>query len=253
MILCFDIGNTHIVMGIVDKNEIKETYRFATNTTITEDEYAVKFLETIKGSGYNPKDVDGVIVSSVVPSLDKIMKGAFEKYFRLTPKFVGQGIKSGLHIRIETPKQLGADLLVGAVGAYNKYPENLIVVDLGTASKFVVVTEKGEILGGAIAPGVQSSLNSLFSSAAKLSQVNLEVPKNVIGRDTTTCIQSGSVYGFASLIEGMVSRIKNEIGEAKVVLTGGLSEVMKNVLNLEYVYEPNLLIEGLIVLYNKNK
>ncbi len=253
MILCFDIGNTHIVMGIVDNDKIKQTIRFATNTMITEDEYAVKFIETIKGSGYNPKDFDGVIVSSVVPSLDKIMKGAFEKYFQLTPKFVGQGIKSGLHIRIENPKQLGADLLVGAVGAYHKYLENLIVVDLGTASKFVVVTEKGEILGGAIAPGVQSSLNSLFSSAAKLSQVNLEVPKNVIGRDTTTCIQSGSVYGFASLIEGMVSRIKNEIGEAKVVLTGGLSEVMKNVLNLEYVYEPNLLIEGLIVLYNKNK
>lgn len=253
MILCFDIGNTHIVMGIVDNNVIKQTIRFATNVMITEDEYAVKFLETIKGSGYNPKDVDGVIISSVVPSLDKVMRCAFEKYFQLTPKFVGQAIKSGLHIRIENPKQLGADLLVGAVGAYHKYPENLIVVDLGTASKFVVVTEKGEILGGAIAPGIQSSLNSLFSSAAKLSQVNLEVPKNVIGRDTTTCIQSGSVYGFASLIEGMVSRIKNEIGEAKIVLTGGLSEVMKNVLNLEYVYEPNLLIEGLIVLYNKNK
>jgi type III pantothenate kinase len=117
----------------------------------------------------------------------------------------------------------------------------------------VVVTKNAEILGGAIAPGIQSSVDSLFSSAAKLSQVNLEVPKNVIGRDTTTCIQSGSIYGFASLIEGMIARIKKEIGEAKVVLTGGLSEVMKDVLTIEYVYEPNLLIEGLIVLYNKNK
>lgn len=253
MILCFDIGNTHIVMGIIEKDQIKETFRFATNTTITEDEYAVKFLETIKGSGFNPKDVEGVIVSSVVPAIDKVIKKAFEKYFGIKAMFVGQGLKSGLHIRIENPKQLGADLLVGAVGAYNKYPENLIVVDLGTASKFIVVTKNAEILGGAIAPGIQSSLNSLFSNAAKLSQVNLEVPKNVIGRDTTTCIQSGSVYGFASLIEGMVARIKNEIGEVKVVLTGGLSEVMKEVLTLEYVYEPNLLIEGLIVLYNKNK
>lgn len=253
MILCFDIGNTHIVMGIVDNSEIKQTYRFATNTTITADEYAVKFLETIKGSDFNPKNIKGVIVSSVVPALDKVMMEAFEKYFHLKPMFVGQGIKSGLHIRIENPKQLGADLLVGSVAAYNKYNENLIVVDLGTASKFIVVTKNAEILGGAIAPGVQSSLNSLFSSAAKLAQVNLEVPKNVIGRDTTTCIQSGSIYGFASLIEGMVSRIKSEIGEAKVVLTGGLAEVMKDVLNLEYVYEPNLLIEGLIILYNKNK
>lgn len=253
MLLCFDIGNTHIVMGIIENNQIKETFRFATNTTITEDEYAVKFLETIKGSGFNPKEVEGVIVSSVVPALDKVVRGAFVKYFHITPMFVGQSIRSGLHIRIENPKQLGADLLVGAVGAYNKYKENLIIVDLGTASKFIVVTEKGEILGGAIAPGIQSSLNSLFSDAAKLSQVNLEVPKNVIGRDTTTCIQSGTVFGFASMIEGMVTKLKKEIKDPKVVLTGGLSEVMKDVLNLEFVHEPNLLIEGLIVLYNKNK
>lgn len=253
MILGFDVGNTHIVMGIIENDQIKETFRFATNTTITEDEYAVKFLETIKGCGYNPKDVNGVIVSSVVPVIDKVIKKAFEKYFGIKAIFVGPGLKSGLHIRIENPKQLGADLLVGAVGAYNKYSENLIVVDLGTACKFVVVTKNAEILGGAIAPGIQSSVDSLFSSAAKLSQVNLEVPKNVIGRDTTTCIQSGSIYGFASLIEGMIARIKKEIGDAKVVLTGGLSEVMKDVLTIEYVYEPNLLIEGLIVLYNKNK
>ena len=127
MLLCFDIGNTHIVMGIIENNQIKETFRFATNTTITEDEYAVKFLETIKGSGFNPKEVEGVIVSSVVPALDKVVRGAFVKYFHITPMFVGQSIKSGLHIRIENPKQLGADLLVGAVGAYNKYKENLSV------------------------------------------------------------------------------------------------------------------------------
>lgn len=253
MILCLDIGNTHIVMGIVENNEIKGIYRFATNVTITEDEYAIKFLETIKGSGYNLSMIEGAIVSSVVPGLDKSIKGAFEKYFHFKPLFVGQGIKSGMNIKIENPKQLGADLLVGAVAGYKKYPENLIVVDLGTATKFVVVTNKGEILGGAIAPGIQSSLNSLFSSAAKLSQVNLEVPKNVVGRDTTTCIQSGSLYGAASMIEGMVERIKKELGPAKVVLTGGLAEVVKDILNLEYVYEPNLLIDGLVILYNKNK
>ncbi|MBQ8293351.1 MAG: type III pantothenate kinase [Bacilli bacterium] len=253
MLLCLDIGNTHIVMGITDNNKIKDIYRFATNVTITEDEYAVKFLEVIKGSGYNPKDVDGVIISSVVPGLDKVIYGAFKKYFHVKPLFVGQGIKSGMNIKIENPKQLGADLLVGAVASYTKFPENLIVVDLGTATKFVVVNGKGEILGGAIAPGIQSSLNSLFASAAKLSQVNLEVPKNVIGRDTTTCIQSGTVYGAVSMVEGMVERIKKELGDAKVILTGGLSEVIKDVLNLEYEYIPNLLIEGLIILYNKNK
>lgn len=253
MLLCLDIGNTHIVMGLTDCNQIKGIYRFSTNVTITEDEYAIKFLEIIKGSGYKPNDIDGVIISSVVPVLDKVMKIAFEKYFHLKPIFVGQGIKSGLNIKIENPKQLGADLLVGAVAGYHKYSENLIIVDLGTATKFVVVTQKGEILGGAIAPGIQSSLNSLFSSAAKLSQVNLEVPKNVIGRDTTTCIQSGTIFGAVSMIEGMVEKIKKELGEAKVILTGGLAEVIKDILNLEYTYEPNLLIDGLIILYNKNK
>lgn len=253
MLLCLDIGNTHIVMGITVNKQIKDIYRYATNVMITEDEYAIKFLETLKGRGYNPQNVKGVIISSVVPGLDKVMTGVFEKYFHLKPLFVSQGVKSGLNIKIENPKQLGADLLVGAVAGYNKYPENLIVVDLGTATKFVVVTEKGEILGGAIAPGIQSSLNSLFSSAAKLSQVNLEVPKKVIGRDTTTCIQSGSLYGAASMIEGMVQRIKNELGEAKVILTGGLAEVIKDILNLEYVYEPNLLIDGLTIIYNKNQ
>ena len=126
-------------------------------------------------------------------------------------------------------------------------------MDLGTASKFVVVTKDAEILGGAIAPGILSSLNSLFSSAAKLSEVNLDIPKKVIGKDTTTCIQSGSLYGSVSMIEGMIKRIEKEIGPVKVVLTGGFAEVIKSILELEYVYEPNLLIEGLIILYNKNK
>ncbi len=253
MLLCLDIGNTNIVMGITDNTKIIEKYRFATNTLITEDEYAVKFIECIKGSKYSVKDITGVIISSVVPSLDVIMKSAFEKYFHITPIYIGPGIKNGMNIKIENPKQLGADLLVGAVAAYNKYKTNLVVVDLGTASKFVVVTKDAEILGGAIAPGILSSLNSLFSSAAKLSMVNLDVPKKVIGKDTTTCIQSGSLYGSVSMIEGMVKRIEREIGPVKVVLTGGFADVIKDILELEYVYEPNLLIEGLIILYNKNK
>ncbi len=253
MVICLDIGNTHIVMGIIVNSQISCTYRFATNVSITEDEYAIKFLETLKSAGYQVSDLEGVIISSVVPGLDQIMEKVFQKYFNHQAIFVGPGIKSGLNIKIENPKQLGADLLVGAVGAYQKYPQNLIVVDLGTASKFIVVTEKGEILGGAIAPGIKSSLNSLFDSAAKLSEVNLAVPKKVIGKDTTSCIQSGSLYGAASMIEGMIKRIKDELGEAQVVLTGGLAEVMKDIIDIDYIYEPNLLIEGLIILYHKNK
>ena len=253
MLLCLDIGNTNIVMGITIENKIIEKYRFATNTHITEDEYAVKFLECIKGSKYDVKDIEGVIISSVVPALDIIMKRAFEKYFKITPVYVIPGIKNGMNIKIENPKQLGSDLLVGAVAAYNKYKTNLVVVDLGTATKFIVVTENAEILGGAIAPGILSSLKSLFSSAAKLSEVNLDVPKKVIGKDTTTCIQSGSLYGAASMIEGMIKRIEKESGNVKVVLTGGYAENIKDILNIDYVYEPDLLIEGLIILYNKNK
>lgn len=249
MILCFDIGNTNIVLGIVENKKIINTYRFVTNASLTEDEYYHKIQNVIKD-----KTVEGVIISSVVPTLDNVFSLMIRKYFNIKPMIVGPGIKSGLKLKIEVPKSLGSDLLCDAVGAVNKYGGPVIIVDLGTATKVIVVNDKNEYLGGAIAPGMNGSLNSLIDSAAKLSHTALVKPEKVIGNDTTTCIQSGMIYGTASMIDGMVNKSIEELNlpNVKVVLTGGLAELIKDVLTIDYYYEPYILIEGLIYLYYKN-
>lgn len=252
MILCIDIGNTNLAIGLVKEKKILETYRLATNSLLTEDEYIVKFKDIITHSKYGHDEIKGVIIASVVPLMDGIMTKVFNKYFNLKPIFVGPGIKSGIHIKIENPKQLGADILIGAVGAYDKYQGNIIIVDLGTATKLFIVTSSGEMIGGIIAPGVLTSLDALVSSTAKLQRTSLEIPENIIGRDTVSSIQSGSVYGTASMIDGLIKKIKKEIGDATVVLTGGLADLFHKVIETDHFYEPNILLEGLIILYYKN-
>lgn len=253
MILCFDIGNTHMVIGISVADQIVKTFRIATNIKSTEDELGVKIKEMIQSSGYEISDIEGMIVSSVVPPLDHTIEIMSDKYFHQTPIFVGPGIKSGIKIKLENPKQLGADLLVAAVAAREAYEGNLIVVDLGTATKLIVVNDRYEFLGGIIAPGIVSSLNSLVASTSKLNLPKLEAPKNVIGRDTASCIQSGSIFGTAAMIDGLIKRIKDEIGAAQVILTGGLAELICDSLTTQVIYDPELLLRGLIILYNKNK
>lgn len=249
MILCFDIGNTNIVLGIVENKKIINTYRFVTNASLTEDEYFHKLQPIVKDV-----IVEGVVISSVVPALDIIFDQMVKKYFHIKPMLIGPGIKSGLKLRIEAPKSLGSDLLCDAVGAVNKFGGPVIIVDLGTATKFIVVNDKEEYLGGAIAPGMNGSLNSLIQNAAKLSHTALAKPDSVIGNDTTTCIQSGMIYGTASMIDGMVKKTIEELNlpNVKVVLTGGLATLIKDVLTIDYIYEPLILIEGLIYLYYKN-
>lgn len=250
MLLCFDIGNTNVVLAIVENKEIKRTFRFVTNDHLTADEYYQK-VKSVIGN----QIVEGVVISNVVPALDTIFDQMVKKYFNLTPMFIAPGIKSGLKLKIDSPKTLGADLLCDAVGAIQKYQTPLIIVDLGTATKFIVVNDKKEYLGGAIAPGMNGSLNSLISSAAKLSHTALVKPKNIIGNDTTTCIQSGMIYGTVAMIEGMISKIKAELNveEINVILTGGLSELIKDIIEIPFHYEPNILIIGLIHLYYKNQ
>lgn len=249
MILCFDIGNTNIVLCIAKNKKIINTYRFVTNASLTEDEYYHKLQPIVKDI-----KVEGVVISSVVPALDIVFEQMIKKYFNIKPMIIGPGIKSGLKLRIEAPKTLGSDLLCDAVGAVNKFGGPVIIVDLGTATKFIVVNDKEEYLGGAIAPGMNGSLNSLINNAAKLSHTALAKPDNVIGNDTTSCIQSGMIYGTASMIDGMVNKTIKELGlpNVKVVLTGGLAILIKDVLTIDYIYEPLILIEGLIYLYYKN-
>lgn len=250
MLLLFDVGNSNIVLGKVENKTIIATYRFITSSSMTEDEYYHKFKEIIGNDR-----IEGIAISSVVPQLDKVLTAMCKKYFSKTPLLVSTNLNSGLIFKIDNPSELGADLLCDAVGAQNKYPnENKIIVDLGTASKFIVVNKNNEYLGGAISPGLLKSLYSLINSAAKLSDVVMEVPNKVIGSDTKTCIQSGMIYGFASLVDGMIKKIKKELNDenAKVILTGGLSNYVKDVLISNFDYLPNVLLDGLLSLYYMN-
>lgn len=249
MLLLFDIGNTNVVIGVVEKNIIIETYRFITDCSLTEDEYYNKIQSVLKN-----REIEGIAISSVVPQVDHIIQLMCERYFNKTPLFVAPGIKSGIKIKIENPKQLGADLLCDAVGAYNRYHGASIIVDLGTVSKFIVVSENKEFLGGAISPGIYTSLSNMISSAAKLSDVSFTSPSSVIGNDTQSCIQSGILNGFACMIDGMIEKIKQELNvkNIKVFLTGGLAVAIKSIISTEYEYVPNILLEGLLIIYNKN-
>ncbi len=250
MIILVDIGNTNIVIGIAKENKVIETYRMSTDTSLTSDEYAGK----LRGFGIDKRDIKGIAISSVVPQLDHVFVNLFDKYYGQNAMLVASGIKSGLKLKIDNQKQLGADLLCDCVGAYNKYPGDLLVVDLGTATKLLAVNKNKEYLGGAIAPGIVGSLNSLVSSAAKLSSVNLAIPPKTIETETTRCIQSGAIVGHACMINGLLTKMKKELNSDNitVVLTGGLSYLVKDLIDHEYKYEPNILLEGLLYIYNKN-
>lgn len=254
MLLCFDIGNTNIVVGVVDDNKIIDIYRFSTNTSLTVDDYAIKF-KLIFEKKYPDIVFEDAIISSVVPNIDKTIEDMLVKYFNIKPIYVVPGIKTGLKIKSADPRQLGADLLVGLVGAYQKYGGPAIVVDMGTATKLFVVTENAEILGGVIYPGIISSEQSLISSTSKLNHAGFSKPEHVIGNDTNSCIQSGAIYGNAAVIEGLVRRMKKELNVDKlnVILTGGLATLVDNTLEIEHITDNNLLIDGLIYIYHKNK
>lgn len=254
MLLCFDIGNTNIVVGVVDDHTIIDIYRFSTNTSLTVDDYAIKF-KLIFEKKYPNIVFEDAIISSVVPNIDKTIEDVLVKYFNIKPIYVVPGIKTGLKIKSADPRQLGADLLVGLVAAYQKYGGPAIVVDMGTATKLFVVTENAEIIGGIIYPGVVSAEQSLISSTSKLNHAGFLKPEHVIGNDTNSCIQSGAIYGTASVIDGLVKKIKKELNIEKmnVILTGGLSSLVDDTLETEHITDDNLLIDGLIYIYYKNK
>ncbi len=253
MLLCVDIGNTSIVLGLYDEKKLVQSFRLQTNIYQTSDEYAIKILSILDNNKINRNDIDGIMISSVVPQLDSVFSALCKKYFEIDAKFVVPGIRSGINIRIDNPKELGADLLVGAVGAVNKYGAPIIVIDMGTAITLVYVNKDKELLGGAILPGLKTSFNALFQKASKLEEVGIARPNKVIGRDTISSIQSGMTYGLASMLDGIIKKMKEEQGEASVVLTGGEARFIITSMEEEAIYDENLLLDGLRILYNKNK
>ncbi len=252
MVLLFDIGNTNIVLGIVKNDRIVNTYRFVTNIDLTEDDYYQKISSVL--NLYKDETVDGAIISSVVPQIDPIFNHMLEKYFGIKAKNVGPGIKSGLTIKLENPKQAGADLLCDAIGAYHLYGGTSIIVDLGTATKLIVVNDKKEFLGGVICAGLKGSLESLINSTSKLSRTALIAPEKVINNETSLCIQSGIVHGHVAMIDGLIESFKKELktDNVNVVLTGGYAVIIKDLLKSKVIYNPNVLLDGLYYIYQKN-
>jgi type III pantothenate kinase len=254
MLLAIDIGNTNVVLGVFDKETLVENWRVGTKTSITPDEYAMIFKDLFNFTGIGFGQIDGVIISTVVPPLLPIMCEMSRKYFTIEPMVVTHEIKTGITIRYDNPKEIGADRIVNAAAAYRLYGGPIIIVDFGTATTFCAVTKAGEYLGGAITPGVKISAEALFQRAAKLPRVELRKPKSVIGSDTISAMQAGILYGYAGLVDGIVERMKKELSpDAKVVATGGLAELVAPETKSIREIKPHLTLDGLRLLYALNR
>jgi len=254
MLLAIDVGNTHTVIGVFDEEKPAGTWRIRTNEAATADEYWVILHNLLVTGRLESVKVDGIIISCVVPTLVVVLEELCRHYLKVAPMFVGPGIKTGMPIRYDNPKEVGADRIVNAVAAYEKYKCELIAVDFGTATTFDYVNAAGEYEGGVITPGVKIAAEALFHQASKLFRVEFSAPSRVIGKDTATAIQSGIVLGYASLVDGMLVRMFEELSSRpKTVATGGLARVITSECKLVDEVEEDLTMEGLRILYERNQ
>jgi len=254
MILTVDIGNSHITLGGFVEKDLCFVSRFSTQSSLTEDEYAVKLLEALRLHGVDKTEITGVIVASVVPPLNGIMQKAIRFVFEKEAIFVGPGIKSGIGIQCDIPSSVGADLIAAAVGTHAIYGSPALIIDMGTATKMTVINEKGAFIGTSIIPGVLMGLNALAEGTAQLPKIALEVPSTVIAKNTADCMRSGVLFGNASLIDGMIDRMVAEFGrDLKLYATGGMAETVIPLCRHEIFVDEYLVLKGLYVLYEKNK
>lgn len=254
MLLVVDIGNTNIVMGAYEGDKLMFISRIMTARDRTADEMAVNIRDVLRLYGADGSEFEGSIVSSVVPPATAAVIPALQRITGKAPLVVGPGIKTGLNIRIDNPAQLGADLAVDAVAAISRYPLPLIICDLGTATTITVINEKGELLGGSIHPGIRLSLEALSNRAAQLPVISIDAPEKIICTNTVDCMRSGAVFGAAAMLDGMIARIEEELNQScTVVATGGLSAEVTKHTRKRIIHDPELLLEGLRILYYKNK
>lgn len=253
MILAIDIGNTNITLGGYTDNKIQFISRMSTDSRRTADQYAVEIYDLVRLAGFSATDTEGCVIASVVPSVGSAISMAVNKLTGLTSIVLGPGVKTGVNIKIDNPAQLGADLAAGAAGALGKYSMPCIIIDMGTATTLSVMDESGAFLGGVIAAGVGLTLNALTQNTALLSAIPIEAPKNTIGKNTVESMQSGLVLGTAAMIDGMVCRIEKEIGKScTVVATGGRAPQIIPHCTTKMELDENLLLDGLIKIYQKN-
>lgn len=254
MILVVDIGNTNIVAGCVEGRDILFRERLSTAHRATRLEYSVLFKTAFDMYGINYKEVSGAIISSVVPSVTNIVKEAIEKLCGISVMVVGPGVKTGISIVIDNPAQLGSDLVVDAVASVEEYSVPQIVIDMGTATTISVINKQKQYLGGAILPGVAVSHDALIGRTSQLPKVAFEKPRKLIGSNTIDCIKSGILYGNAGAIEGIVERFEKELGEkCTVIATGGLAKVIVPLCKRDIIVDEDLLLKGLMLIYEKNK
>ncbi len=254
LILVFDVGNTNVVLGVYEGEKLVTHWRVSTDRQKTSDEYGMTFRSLFEYHRLDMCKIKAVIISSVVPPLNPVLEETSRQYFGVQPLEVGPGVKTGIALKYENPREVGADRVVNAVAAFEKYGGPVIVVDFGTATTFCAISKQGEYLGGAIAPGISISTEALFQRAAKLPRIELIKPKSVIGRNTVVSMQSGVVYGFIGQVDGIVERMKAELGtDSKVVVTGGLADLIAADSKTIDVVDHFLTLEGLRLIYEKNK
>ncbi len=250
MIIVLDVGNTNTKIGVFDGDELALSLRMSSSMSKTGDEYGFYLVGMLKEKGIAPSDITGGIISSVNPNLNYTFEHMLDFYFSIKPYIVGSGIKVGINVKYDNPKEVGSDRIVGSVAAYKLYGGPCIVIDCGTATTFNVISDKGEFLGGAIGAGLKSSADALYTGTAKLPKIELAVPKTVIGKTTVANMQSGLVYGYVSMVEGLVARIRKEYGEKlKVIATGGLSEIVASTSKVIDVVDRSLTLKGLNIVY----
>jgi type III pantothenate kinase len=254
MLLAIDIGNTETTFGVFEGEKKKATFQMTTAIHRTADEGAVLLLSILKNRGLEASDITEVALCSVVPPLTLIFDDMIKRYFNISPLIVAAGVKTGIRVCMDNPKEVGADRIVVAVAAHHLYGGPVIIVDLGTATTFEIVSRNGDYLGGAIAPGMLSSAEALFQRAAMLPRIDMAPPNKVIGTNTIDAMRSGVVYGYVGLVEGMVQRMQKELGgRVKVVATGGFSGLIAKETRIIDEVNPDLTLIGLRIIYRMNR